>query len=82
MWINAQIGGKNMTGRLQNHCGFNFFLSVVSAAFHAIHVDFLLDVKWFILVGASTLGWCEYHERRAACSQVFVWYFTPTERHL
>jgi len=41
MWIISQIGGKNMTGKLQNDIPHKFFLTRSGPAFHAVYQYFL-----------------------------------------
>lgn len=42
-----QIGRKNMTGKLQKLRNANFFLSIVSTAFDASHINFQCSIKRF-----------------------------------
>jgi hypothetical protein len=37
MWIISQIGGKNMTGKLQNDIPQDFFLTCSGTAFHVVY---------------------------------------------
>jgi hypothetical protein len=63
MWIISQIGGKNMTGKLQKRTGFKFFLILISAAFDAGHIIFEASIKWFTRVALVEEWRCEYRKK-------------------
>jgi hypothetical protein len=72
MWINSQIGGKNMTGKLQKRIGFQFFLSIISAAFDVCHEFFRSRKKWFIAIVQQRKEKCEYHKNTSLPALLFV----------
>ena len=72
MWINYQIGRKNMTGKLQKCISSNFFLSIVSTAFDLAHEPFRANIKWFIVFVQQTIEKCEYRKNILQQPTVFV----------
>jgi hypothetical protein len=63
MWIISQIGGKNMTGKLQNRACFKFFLTLVRPAFDVGHDFFRRCVKWLTRRRKEDEQKCEYRKK-------------------
>jgi hypothetical protein len=72
MWINSQIGRKNMTGKLQKRINSNFFLTLISTAFDAPHVLFQADKKRFTVPVHHRARKCEYPKNKKEMRDVFV----------
>ncbi|HEV7332171.1 MAG TPA: hypothetical protein VGN63_14135 [Flavisolibacter sp.] len=63
-----QIGRKNMTGKLQKHRNANFFLSIVSTAFDARHINFQCSTKRFNKVTADQESDVNILKNTASCN--------------
>lgn len=81
MWINYQIGRKNMTGKLQKCTNSNFFLSIVGAAFDSGHGLFFANIKWFIVILQQTNKKCEYR-KISRLQQAFLFSIASVKRHI
>jgi hypothetical protein len=72
VWINSQIGGKNMTGKLQTHIPQQFFLSLIRPVFDEHHSFFKQYLKWFTGNNLQRKETCEYHKKLYTIASLFV----------
>jgi hypothetical protein len=63
MWIISQIGGKNMTGKLQNRIPSKFFLTRASTAFPLVYQHFLSSSKRLQALAIGPVWRCEYQQK-------------------